>query len=583
MQNFRERDYHLHANVVIPMRDGIHLNASIYYPLRGDGPFPTVLTITPYTVDSLHEVGKYFARSGFIYAAVDVRGRGGSEGVFFPTTREADDGIDVLSWISKQPQSDGQVVMWGMSYSGRNQWVIASRSPPALKGIAPVATGFYGVDRGMRANIGFLQPLQWWHYVSNKASNKNVDADSEYWLGAFAELNRGEIPYRNFAQRLGQQNPMWEQNADHPVIDEFWHATTGDGSALSSDQMSAISIPVLAITGYYDASQAGLRTFLAHREAGLKKAGKASALEKQHFVIGPWDHPGTRAPKQITGGVDFGPESVLDLLDLHRRWYDWVLDRGPKPAFLKDKFSYYLAGDGRWVHAASLKDATASSRALFLGSNGNNANSLRSPGVLLAEAPADEPDVSYVYDPAWPARNEGIEGYDLVSQAYLTDPRSVARLEGEGLIFESDPFQEAINLVGRASARLHLSMNVLDTDIRVALYEVLPDGTQIFLTQDQMRARYRHGLESETLVTPNEVECYAFERFDFFARRIMVGSRLRLVISPLSLSLHQQRNHNSGKVVSDETSADNQIARVKLRMGTDLSRLILPIGTDTAR
>ena len=73
----------------------------------------------------------------------------------------------------------------------------------------------------------------------------------------------------------------------------------------------------------------------------------------------------------------------------------------------------------------------------------------------------------------------------------------------------------------------------------------MPDGSSVFLTGDIMRARYRNSRTVEELVTPGEVDLYRFDGFQFFARQVAKGSRLRLILnSPNSLWL--QKNYNSG-------------------------------------
>ncbi|WP_084454793.1 CocE/NonD family hydrolase [Novosphingobium rosa] len=559
-------------HVPITMRDGVTLNANIYRPAASSGPLPVVLTITPYTIDTLHKTGSYFARHGFVYAAVDTRGRGGSQGVFRPTTHEAEDGVDVIDWLAHRPFSDGRVVMWGGSYAGRNQLVIATQKPEALKAIAPVSAGFFGVDRGMRANIPITQPMTWEALIGQKTANPQASADNDYWLGAMAELASGKISFRQFDSYVGLPSAQWQANLQHPTLDAYWANTTGDASALTAAQLSRVTIPVLAITGDYDASQVGLRHFMALHDGAVTPADRAMNA----MVIGAWDHHATREAKRIVGGVDFGPGNVVDLLDLHRQWYDWVLGRGPKPAFLTDQFVYYQGGANAWRSAPSLAAATVAQQTLWLASKGGSSGSLATHGVL-AENPGRAVQDGYVYDPSVPGRNEGIEGYDMVSPDYLTNDAAVRRLNGEGLVYETPVLDKPLDLAGIPSAELWLSMDVPDTDIRVALYAVQPDGTQIFLSQDQIRARYRTSLERETLVTPGKLERYDFHRFDFLARRIPAGGRLRLVISPLGLSLHDERNRNSGGVVADETTRDNRTAHVTLWMGPGRSQLHLPI------
>ena len=92
----------------VPMRDGITLSADLYKPdgRAGDpGKFPVILTRTPYQKLSewILTVGHYFAERGYIFVAMDVRGRGDSEGSFIPYFHEGQDGYDVIEWCAAQP------------------------------------------------------------------------------------------------------------------------------------------------------------------------------------------------------------------------------------------------------------------------------------------------------------------------------------------------------------------------------------------------------------------------------------------------------------------------------------------------
>jgi uncharacterized protein len=91
----------------------------------------------------------------------------------------------------------------------------------------------------------------------------------------------------------------------------------------------------------------------------------------------------------------------------------------------------------------------------------------------------------------------------------------------------------------------------------------LPDGRSVQLTRAWMRARYRESLREERLVTPGEINCYQFDSFTFFARRIARGSRLRLLFNSPN-SIYMQKNYNSGGVVADESGQDARTAHVTL-------------------
>ncbi|HKE34979.1 MAG TPA: CocE/NonD family hydrolase [Candidatus Acidoferrum sp.] len=104
--------------VKIPMRDGVKLNATVFTAHGQKGPLPVIFTFTPYIGDSYTDRAVYFAKHGYVYALVDVRGRGNSGGEFWPFENEGRDGYDVVEWLANQPYCNGKVTMWGGSYAG---------------------------------------------------------------------------------------------------------------------------------------------------------------------------------------------------------------------------------------------------------------------------------------------------------------------------------------------------------------------------------------------------------------------------------------------------------------------------------
>ncbi len=69
----------------LPMRDGVMLSADIYRPIdlsNTSRKYPVILTRTPYIKLSERMLvpAKYFAERGYIFVAMDVRGRGDSDG-----------------------------------------------------------------------------------------------------------------------------------------------------------------------------------------------------------------------------------------------------------------------------------------------------------------------------------------------------------------------------------------------------------------------------------------------------------------------------------------------------------------------
>ena len=146
-------DVDLMWGVKIPLRDGVKLNATVHKPHDQKEALPVVFELTPYISDTYHNRGFYFAQHGYVFAIVDVRGRGNSEGHFDPFRQEPRDGHDVVEWLAQQPYCNGKVAMWGGSYAGFDQWLTLREFPPHLATVVPAASAHAGVDFPMFKGI----------------------------------------------------------------------------------------------------------------------------------------------------------------------------------------------------------------------------------------------------------------------------------------------------------------------------------------------------------------------------------------------------------------------------------------------
>jgi putative CocE/NonD family hydrolase len=68
----------------------------------------------------------------YAYVVQDVRGRGESDGEFYPLVHEAEDGDDTIRWCGTQAWSNGKVGMTGSSYLGWTQLYPAGMKNPSL-------------------------------------------------------------------------------------------------------------------------------------------------------------------------------------------------------------------------------------------------------------------------------------------------------------------------------------------------------------------------------------------------------------------------------------------------------------------
>jgi putative CocE/NonD family hydrolase len=549
--------------VKIPMRDGIHLNATVYKP-KGKKKVPAIFTLTPYIADSYHPRASYFSQNGYGFVLVDCRGRGNSEGKFLPFISEAQDGHDVVEWLAKQSWCDGQVTMWGGSYGGFNQWMTLKEFPKHLKTIVPAASVHAGVDFPFFNNIFLSYDMQWPTFTSGVTGNSTLFGDSSFWIEKFQEMYQNHVPYKDLDRIVGNASTVFHTWIEHPLQDAYW-----DELALTRSQYERINIPILTITGHYDADQPGAMAYYRNH-----MASKSRARENHYLVIGPWDHPGTRTPKVEFGGLKFGEASVIDLNKLHKEWYDWIMKKGKKPVFLKKRVAYYVMGAEKWKYADSLEKITRKHKRFYLNSNGNAKDAFHS-GSMNAKPAKESRTDSYAYDPL-DKRPAELEREEI--QDYYTDQTYDLNLFGNGLVYHTEPFARDTEITGWIKFVAWISLDVPDTDFNVRVSEVLQNGQVISLTQDLMRARYRNSLRQEELVTPGEIIQYVFKDFTFFSRRIARGSRLRLVIcSPNSILV--EKNYNSGGVVAEESAKDARVAHISLYHNNEFpSYLEVPLG-----
>ncbi len=538
--------------VKIPLRDGVELAASLYRPRGQVDALPCIFTLTPYIAASYHERGMYFAANGYVFATIDARGRGNSGGEFTPLLQEAEDGHDVVQWLAKQPYCNGKVTMWGGSYAGYNQWATAKEFPPALASIVPVASPKPGVDFPMRSNMLYSYAMTWLTLVSGKAAQDAIFGDSGFWNKQFEHWYQAGAPFAKLDEYVGNPSPIFQTWIAHPTLDAYW-----DSFSPTPEQLARLQLPILSITGHYDGDQPGA---LALYDDHMRH-GNAAARDRHYLIIGPWDHPGTRTPRAEVGGLTFGKASLLDMNALHKAWYDWTLKDGPKPEFLKDKVAYYVVGEEAWRYAPDLASVTASKRTVYLDSVQSRANSVFASGSLSDTRAGNSPPDQYVYDPL---RSPATWLDDLEPQpGALVDQRHALAPEAIGLVYHTAPFEQATDVAGRFRLTAYIELDQPDTDFQVFIEEITVDGGSVLLTYDTMRARYRHNLREATMVKPGAIEPYVFERFDFTARRIARGSRLRLTLAPVG-SKHGERNFNTGGVVAQESAEQSRPVRVRL-------------------
>ncbi|WP_399084558.1 CocE/NonD family hydrolase [Streptomyces sp. BBFR2] len=554
----------------VPLRDGAVLRGLRWAAEGGSGgpgqpvAAPVVLLLTPYGAECYGADGGTFAGGGLHFVALDVRGRGASDGDFRPFVHDGDDGHDAVRWLTEQEWCSGEVVLYGGSYSGFTQWATAATRPPGLRAIAPVASVYPGIDFPMAHNISKAFSARW-------RALRRAPHDGPPREDAGSGLISAGRPYRDLdVAAVGRRLPAFQEWLDHPALDAYWA-----GLAPTRSQYERITVPVLTITGQYDDDQLGALTYYERHV----RAAPPGTVARHLMVIGPWDHAATRSAARSFGGLTFAESSAIDLQALQLAWYRWVLGRGERPAFLGDRVTYFHVGEDRWRSAPKLPGGEDFLRLYPVAEA--EAGPRGVPAYGLGTAPgAAEQVVPLLLDPGTAGSPERAEPS---ADRTFTDDRPFTAGGGGGAVRDaavhiSAPFSGPVDVSGRPSATLVLSSELPDFDLLVGVY-LLPRDTGAplrLLSEAAWRARYRASLHRADPWPAGRTVEVVMRDFSFTSLRIDEGDRVALVLR--APHRRWQPNQQAGGVTADETAKDAVAGVVRLHQGPSRpSFLSLPV------
>ncbi len=515
----------LERDVRCRLSDGITLVSDHYYP-AGEGPWPTLLMRQPYGRDIASTVvyahPAWWARHGYHVAIQDVRGRGGSEGDFYPFRYEGRDGAETMAWLRKHAASNGRIGMYGFSYQGATQLLAAAEQPEGLECIAPHMTaadlyhGWFYRQGALRLSSALGWGIQ---MLREDARRRGLRAASDRLEAAWANVRAQavQVPYGAHAAIADASLPAY-------VRDWFSHREPGAyWSAMDvSQRIDRIRVPALHLAGWFDTYLEGTITgYVALRNG----AGSKFARENQYLIAGPWVHIpwGDRV-----GDVNFGEAAGANTDEILLRWFNhWLKDSGE----FKDqaRVRYFAVGPNEWRSAEEWPAEAA--RALYLRSAGN-ANSRQGDGTLAQDAPdGDEPRDVFVYDPEVPVLAPG--GPQALSGAF---DQSVLEMGNNLLVYTSEPAKRAMEILGQPRVRLYAATSAAHADLTAKLVRATADGRAEFVSMGMARSSW---LFREADYAADTVQAWEFT-LEPTAFVLAAGERVRLEIASSAFPLYDR-------------------------------------------
>jgi putative CocE/NonD family hydrolase len=512
----------------VPMRDGVTLAADVYLPpLATDAAdrWPIILNRTPYlkSNEAFLETARYYTGQGFALVAMDVRGRGDSDGIFVPYVNDGPDGYDAIEWLAAQPWSTGAIGTIGGSYPGCIQWLTALEQPPHLRAMIVAVTPS---DPFVENPTGEHSPMDmcWLHFVSGRTLQPMASVN---WEEVYTHL-----PLLTMDERAGRVNEHWRNDLAHTRLDDYWQPRRYQHA------FERVNVPTLHVSGWYDDEQIGTPlNFIGMTSRGATAEARAS----QRLLMGPWGHQTNTKSK--LGEVEFGPQALIDMRGEQVRWFDrWLR---AKPAEEKEEqvdapVRIFVMGANEWRDEREWPLARTQWTRYYLHSGGQ-ANSRFGDGALSPTAPDAEPTDGYRYDPARP-----VPFLTEPTSSQIGGPDDYAAVErrDDTLVYVTEPLAEDVEVVGPISVDLYAASSAPDTDFTAMLTDVWPTGFVQRLCDGIVRARFREGMESPMLIEPGKVYRYTIDCWNT-AQTFKAGHRIGLMLSSSAFPKFA-RNLNTG-------------------------------------
>ncbi|MDE2451656.1 MAG: hypothetical protein KGO22_21940 [Gammaproteobacteria bacterium] len=486
----------------------------------------------------------------------------------------------VIGWIAKQPWSNSQVGMYGDGYSGFVAWSAVKRLPPQLKAIATSDAMAPGVDFPMDRGIGLNAAYCWLQRVEAERDASAADTDSGTDSGAGSTPQaepearavstpqadpRGEAasansaaaaapnpspgsaawcdalnakwyaagkPFRDLPRLAHRPSEIFRRWLEHPAYDEYWRRL-----APLPKELAHLDIPVLSLTGYYAAGEAGaLFYFLQHYQQ--------DPHANQTLLVGPYDRDEMRQGRaqDMVLGLRTDPTADIDLQALELQWFSYLFRNEAKPALLSDRVNFEVMGANAWQHTGALDDLAKARVRLYLAPESDGG-----AGLLTPRQPAGHAAIHLTVNMARRAGGGEPQPKDLMTASVPVE---------NGFAFVSGPLPEGLQIAGRFSGRLRVQTNKRDLDLTVALYELLPDGSyfHLFAPAEEFRVSYLRDPSRRRLLAPGVAQWLDFTSARITAVRVESGARLVMVLRVSKLP-DREINYGSGRAVSGESIA----------------------------
>lgn len=574
-------DITIQRDVMIPMRDGVLLAADVYRP-NSNGvavtePRPVLLTRTPYSKDRERTVitAEHLARAGYVSVVQDIRGRYKSQGHFSKySVIEPEDGFDTIEWLARQQYSNGRIGMWGTSYAAHAQADAAKLNPPSLKAMLLNEGGMTNAwDHAVRHGGAFeLGRELTWAFRQIPLETDDPVVRELFETEKITEWYSA-LPFRRGLSPLSVA-PEYEEyilnEYTQSDYSDFWRRISLNWSEYYEETADAA---MLHVGGWYDIFLRGT----------IQNYVELSTIKKSpiELMIGPWTHSGNA--RTYSGDVDYGQAAAVTDFDseFQRRWFDrYLLDDGSAPRRKPIRLFIMGTGDGSRTEEGRISHGGywAEAGAWPLPAARRTTYFFHADGTLSESRPSEsESSTTYTFDPMHPVPTIGGNVSARVADGAFDQrerpdfigsmpPYLPLRARRDVIVFQTEPLEEDVVVVGPIEVVLFASSTAVDTDFTAKLVDVYPPspdypgGYDMNISDALVRASYRDDRHTRDLINPGEVYRLVVKPFPT-ANVFKKGHRIRIDVSSSNFPRFDV-NPNTGEPLGKNrrvTSADNTI------------------------
>lgn len=475
--------------VSIVMADGVGLSATLYLPPPGRGPQPCLLEALPYRKDDVawSPAGYVRLRDDHAYAVcrLDLRGTGSSGGdaVDEYARIEQQDLIAVIDWLADQDWCDGNVGMYGTSYSGFNSLQVACERPEPLKAVIAIyaTDDRYTDDVHYRGGIlKLLDLVDYCHYMTPMNALPPVPAIwGDGWRDEWTRRIETAEPWVLTWLEQQLDGDYWRQGSVRPAYDR-------------------IACPTMIVAGWAD----GYRNNTFRIVEQLRANGVPHRL-----LAGPWSHAATLAAR---------PGPRIDSMPEMSAWWDrWLrgIDNGVDDGLSLD----------RPAVTCFVRSSTVPSPDLDASKGSWIREEWPSPRTITEVRTLDE-------RPEYAVRPDvGVDAW-IDCAGHLPFGQSLDQRFDDAASMTWEWDAESLVLLGHPALRLSVSANAPAAYISVKLCDVFADGTSSLVSRGTLNLGLRDSWDRFQPLEHGRVYDVVLD-LDACAYRFAAGHRMRLSIA----------------------------------------------------